>query len=432
MTFRKLLFWTHLVCGVAAATAILIMSVTGVLLTYQRQITAWADMRAYDGGPPSPDAARLPVDTLAAGVPGASSGEAQMTVTVRSDPNAPASIVAGQKTFFVNAYTGAVLGEGAPGIRAFFRRVTDWHRWLAASAENRATGRMITGISNLAFFIIVLSGPILWWPKKFTLKQIRAITWFKGGLPSKARDFNWHNTIGFWSAIPLIVVVGSGVVISYPWASNLVYRAAGEQPPAQGARGGPVQAARGGAAQGARPAGAAERPAGPAGRAAGQRAGDVRQETTATAGVVGDVLVARAAAQSPAWRTIAVRLPLPSQGQVAVTVDEGDGGQPQKRGTLTLDAATGNIVKWESQAAATPGRRARSWLRFAHTGEVYGLAGQTIAGLASLGGVVLVWTGLALSYRRFLNWRVVKKREAERRAAAPVGALAARQSTSLP
>jgi uncharacterized iron-regulated membrane protein len=31
--------------------------------------------------------------------------------------------------------------------------------------------------------------------------------------------------------------------------------------------------------------------------------------------------------------------------------------------------------------------------------------GQTIAGLASLGGVVLVWTGLALTWRRFRAWR---------------------------
>ena len=63
-----------------------------------------------------------------------------------------------------------------------------------------------------------------------------------GGLAGKARDFNWHNTIGFWSAIPLAIIVAGGVVISYPWATALVYRAYGEAPPAPagglGARGG--------------------------------------------------------------------------------------------------------------------------------------------------------------------------------------------------
>jgi hypothetical protein len=61
-------------------------------------------------------------------------------------------------------------------------------------------------------------------------------------------------------------------------------------------------------------------------------------------------------------------------------------------------------VRWEPFSSQSPGRRARSWLRFAHTGEVYGLFGQTVAGLVSAGGALLVWTGLSLALRRFLRW----------------------------
>jgi uncharacterized iron-regulated membrane protein len=272
-------------------------------------------------------------------------------------------------------------------VREFFRRVTDWHRWLGASTDSRATGRMITGASNLAFFVIVATGPFLWWPKKFTRTQIRAIGWFKGGLASKARDFNWHNTIGIWSAIPLLVIVGSGVVMSYPWANGLVFRLAGEQPPAPG------------------------RPAGGNVERVGRDA--AREQTSTAAGPAIDV-VARVAVERPAWRTIAVRVPQSARGPLAVTVDEGSGGQPQKRGTLTLDPQTGAVIGWEAQAGATAGRRARSWLRFAHTGEVYGLVGQTIAGFASLGAVVLVWTGIALALRRLVSWRSRRSRAAVR------------------
>jgi uncharacterized iron-regulated membrane protein len=409
MSIRKLLFWTHLICGVVAGVVILLMSVTGVLLTYQRQITAWYDMHNYEAGPPSVGATRLPLEALVAKAAAMKTGDTPMTVTLRSDPEAPASVALGQRTLFVNAYTGDVLGEGAPGVRAFFRSVTDWHRWLAASNTNRATGRMITGASNLAFFIIVMSGPFLWWPKKLAWAQVRNIAWFKGGLSSKARDFNWHNTIGIWSAIPLFVIVGSGVVMSYPWANNLVYRVAGEQPPVPG--GGTGREGRVGG-----PAGRAG--GGPNGRTGRGGAGQIGRGATRSEEAPGasdserltiDVLVARAAEQHPAWRTIGVRLPASPRGPVALTLDEGDGGQPQKRGTLTLDPKTGLIVKWESQAGATPGRRARSWLRFAHTGEVYGFLGQTVAGLASLGGAVLVWTGIALAFRRLLNWRLWRR-----------------------
>jgi uncharacterized iron-regulated membrane protein len=43
-------------------------------------------------------------------------------------------------------------------------------------------------------------------------------------------------------------------------------------------------------------------------------------------------------------------------------------------------------------------------MRFAHTGEVLGLPGQTVAGIVSAGGAVLVWTGLALAWRRCRSW----------------------------
>jgi uncharacterized iron-regulated membrane protein len=61
-------------------------------------------------------------------------------------------------------------------------------------------------------------------------------------------------------------------------------------------------------------------------------------------------------------------------------------------------------VSEESFADLTPGRRIRNVMRFAHTGEVLGIPGQTIAGVVSAGGAVLVWTGFALAWRRFRAW----------------------------
>ena len=79
-------------------------------------------------------------------------------MTVRADPGAPVSLAAGPRTLFVNPYTGLVMGEGAPGVRRFFRVVTDWHRVLAFSGERRPIGRAITGACNLAFLFIIASG----------------------------------------------------------------------------------------------------------------------------------------------------------------------------------------------------------------------------------------------------------------------------------
>ena len=117
-----------------------------------------------------------------------------------------------------------------------------------------------------------------------------------------------------------------------------------------------------------------------------------------------DALWVRAEQQVPGWRSINLRLPSSPAGPAVFAIDSGNGGQPQLRSTLTLDAATAEVVRWEPFESQTAGRRLRSWSRFTHTGEYYGLVGQTIAGLVSGGAVVLVYTGLALAFRRFIAW----------------------------
>jgi uncharacterized iron-regulated membrane protein len=384
---RTVIFWCHLVTGVLAGIVVFVMSATGVLLTYERQIAAWADTRAYTIAP-SPSQPRLSVEALVAKVREAKP-ESPSSVTLVADPTAPAAIGYGRgRTVYVDPYSGSVLGEGAVGVRDFFRVVEDVHRWLGAEGANRDVARAITGACNLGFLFLVMSGFYIWWPRKWTKPQLRNVTWFRRGLSSKARDFNWHNVIGFWSFIPLFVVVLSGVVMSYGWANNLVYRVAGEQPPPP--RTGP-------------PGG----PGGPGGGAAPE---------VSTSGI--DPLWARAESHVQGWKTISLQLPTAADTPLSFSIDSGTGGQPQARGQLTLDRATGEVVKWEPFSTLSAGRRLRTILRFAHTGEVLGIAGQTLAGIVSLGATVLVWTGLSLSLRRFRAWR------ARRVAPAPAGSVA--------
>src|SRR4029077_10259643 len=78
---------------------------------------------------------------------------------------------------------------------------------------------------------------------------------------------------------------------------------------------------------------------------------------------------------------------------------------PPPRSQLTLDASTAAVVSWEPFAAQNLGRRLRSWVRPLHTGEAAGIVGQAIVGSASTGGAFLVYTGIALAWRRFRGWR---------------------------
>src|SRR5688500_14341042 len=110
---RKIIFWCHLPVGVIAGVVILIMCVTGVLLSYEKQITAWADTRGYHSTPPTSEAQRLPIETLIAKA-GEARGATPTSLTLKSDPTAPAAIGFGRETtLFINTYTGAILGEGS-------------------------------------------------------------------------------------------------------------------------------------------------------------------------------------------------------------------------------------------------------------------------------------------------------------------------------
>jgi uncharacterized iron-regulated membrane protein len=382
------------------------MSATGVVLTYEKQMLEWAERRAWSVPPPSGSAPLSP-ETLLARVRDARPEAAPATLTLRADPAAPATVaLEANGSVLVNPYSGEVLGPPPAGLRAFFRTATNWHRWLAMDGPGRPTGKAITGASNLAFLFIVLSGMYLWLPRIWTWLQFKQVLWFRRGLAGKARDFNWHNVIGIWSAIPLAIVVAGAVPISYPWASNLVYRLVGEEPPrppsGAGGPAGPPSTRSGG-------------PARPAPGRQGEEWRSARGERSEPEEVHLEGLdagFAQALTRVPRWRAITIRVPHGPQPSITYTVDEGYGGQPQFRGTLTVARATGAVERWETFGDQSRGRRLRSWLRFAHTGEFYGLTGQTIAGLVSAGGVVLVWTGIALACRRFLAWIGRRRRAA--------------------
>lgn len=382
LPLRKLLFWCHLAAGVVAGAVILVMSVTGVLLAFERQVLAFAerDLRATTA-----EAQRtpLPPSRIVAAASAASPGTPASNVILRRDRLAPASVAFGrERTLFVNRYSGEVLGEGAGGLRHFFHVNEDLHRALAL----KAAGKKVTGAANLVFLFIVFSGLYLWIPRRPTRGSFRNVTLFRGGLSGRARDFNWHNVLGVWSFLPLVAIVFSGVVISYPWAGALVYRVLGSEPPRP---------------QNSEREGSPRRNAGNRERRAGGDGGQLDRLWNAA--------FANAMNVAPQWQSVSVRLPLSEKGPVAFALDEGNGARPDKRSQLMLDPRSGRVVEHKTYSKQSAGQKARAWLRWIHTGEAGGVPGQIVATLASAASVVLVWTGIALALRRLRRWRVISE-----------------------
>ncbi|MCU1258984.1 MAG: PepSY-associated helix protein [Bryobacterales bacterium] len=381
--FRKVFFWTHLAAGLAAALLIAVMCFTGVLMAYQSQIEKFMDHRGVSSHPPFPGAQPLSIDRVVAGVRAAKGIDPEYA-TVSPDSTAPVEVYLDRETgtVYADAYTGGIIGQPSSATYNFFREVRGWHRWLGVNGSNRGKFRAVIDAANFVFLFLTVFGLYLWMPRRWTWRHLRAVALLRTDMKGRAREFNWHNVIGLWSAVPILIMVWTGMAMSYPWAKRLTYRAAGT----------PLQTR---AETGSASADQAEDD-------------DAPPSPERFSGL--DALLALAKRQTPGWKAITLMMPDDTAESVEFLIDMGGGNAgPAKPADLELDR-TGNVVSFG--AAGPEPVTARSFIRIGHTGELWGVAGQTIAGVSCLGGLFLVWTGASLSMRRFNSWRTRRLRRA--------------------
>ncbi|MBE2284413.1 MAG: PepSY domain-containing protein [Prosthecobacter sp.] len=381
LTFHRAVFWAHLIAGLAAGLVILSLAVTGLLIAFEVQITEWAnrDLRVV---PAAENAAHLDVETLLARIQESKPGFRPTGITWKGDPAAPVTLTVGREgIFFANPYTGGFLGEGNRSWHDFFHAATEWHRFLTGTGLSRDAGKAITGAGCLIFGLLLVSGLYLWWPRQWRWPNVRAVTVFNRRLKGRARDWNWHNVIGFWSAFPMLLIVLTGLIMSYGWANHLLFTLAGSEPPP-----------------------ARERPAGgPGGTKGGKEGGDRPNSPPPQLGGLVPLLE-QARMRHPGWQTLSLRMPAKPGDPFPVMIDLGGRGEVHRRTMLSLDTAQNKVsTSPDDFSRQNPGRQWRMIARFLHTGELFGLLGQTVAALCALSAILLVWTGFALAWRRFFR-----------------------------
>ena len=89
-------------------------------------------------------------------------------------------------------------------------------------------GKQIVGAFVIIFIICLLSGLILWWPKR-NKKQIKQAFTIKWKSKFYRVNYDLHNTIGFYSLIFLLFISITGIYITYPWIKNAVLISLGGQ-----------------------------------------------------------------------------------------------------------------------------------------------------------------------------------------------------------
>lgn len=383
---RTVFLWTHLVLGLLAGLVIAVMSSTGIVIAFEQEILDFIDRDARTVEVPE-GAAPRDLAELLEGLSAVEPDFSARSVVIPADP-AAAYLVSGGKdgSRFVDPYTGEVRRQPSEGAHEVLHFIEDVHRFLALEGVAKPVGKMVTGVGNLIFVFLCLSGIYLWFPRNWARKALRPLVVLVRTRGDKARHFNQHNVFGVWSVLVLLVIAGSGVVISFPWAHELVFRVAGEEPPKE----------------------------------RGFRMMAVPDEPFATpeegqAPITHAELVDTLAARFPEREAIVVDLaPREPERPIHAQVILPDLFTTRGRVFVQVDPYRGEVLRAVSFGERSAGLRARVWLRFLHTGEAFGLVGKVAATLASAASLVLVYTGVMLSIHRFF------RKGRRRRAQAPM------------
>lgn len=380
MNFRPVIFWLHLAVGTACGLVIAVLCFTGTALAFEKELTAWAERDARRVALPAPDAPRLSVEELSArlrsGFPDARPGN----LVVSRDPRtAVAFLVSRTEGYHANPYTGEVRQPASFAMGRFMQRMFELHRYLGLTDKSRPHGRLATGIANLAFCFLAVSGLVLWWPRSLSWRAFRPGIWFTQNTTGRARDWNWHNTVGFWCAPVLIILTLTALPISFRWAAELTYTLTGTPLPASG----------------------------PQSSGAPPTAASVPQPVAGARPVSRELMLDFVRRELPAWQTVTLRFAHNPDGTkpqpTSLTVREA-GAWPRTATTnLQFDPFTGTLLQRDGHAGLSAARKVRAWSRYLHTGEALGGYAQLVAGLACLGGCFLVYTGFALAWRRFFG-----------------------------
>lgn len=120
---------------------------------------------------------------------------------------------------YVNPYTAEVIHVENTN-REFFQIVLALHTHLLLGHK---IGQPIVAYSVLIFVLLLVSGLILWWPKKWNAKALRRSFTVKWRAKTKRLNYDLHNVWGFYMLIPALILALTGLVFSFQWVADSFY-----------------------------------------------------------------------------------------------------------------------------------------------------------------------------------------------------------------
>jgi uncharacterized iron-regulated membrane protein len=213
---RKALFQVHLWTGIGVGLYVLLMSVSGSVLIYRRELAKTFSREPRIAVGPG---ARMSIDELKQAAKRAYPEYGPTRVYEPKSADQPVEILLerGEKKLqrIMNPYTGADLGDP---LQAGFRFI----QWLADLHDNflwGRTGRRLNLIGGVLGTLLCVTGGIIWWPGITNWRSSLTVGW-----KMNRKGFNWalHSALGLWSVAFILMWGISGIYLSAPESFNAV------------------------------------------------------------------------------------------------------------------------------------------------------------------------------------------------------------------
>ncbi|WPQ66201.1 PepSY-associated TM helix domain-containing protein [Chitinophaga sancti] len=212
---RKLHLWLGLVSGIV----VFIVSVTGCILVFEDEIRYATNPYLQN----ITSAGSLLPPSVLAEKARAAHGQKAAYITWEGIQHPVAVNMQGAKkrseseVVYLDPHTGRVLGI-MDMKKDFFRFILKGHYYLWLP-EN--IGKVIVPAAVLMFLFLLITGTILWWPKK--RNQLLAGLTIRWTARWRRVNYDLHNVLGFYSVLFLLIICLTGLVFGYQWFARSVY-----------------------------------------------------------------------------------------------------------------------------------------------------------------------------------------------------------------
>lgn len=224
---RKLSKILHQILSIVVGIFISIICFSGAMLIFENELTEWQNPHLYNVTPLESGA--RPLTSLLPEILATQPQGAEITyIDIKDNPSKSYRIDIDfgddeSKTVFVDQYTGKILGE-MPDDIAFFTVMYRLHRFLLQSrpqGDGIFWGKRIVGISTIIFVFIIITGIVVWVPRRGRSWGNRFKISVKHGWHRLWYDL--HVAGGIYVALLLLVMALTGLTWAFPWYRTAFY-----------------------------------------------------------------------------------------------------------------------------------------------------------------------------------------------------------------